>query len=372
MSVHVKIGPTRKDGRQPLFLLTYHKSYHPSKPLRESLDTYVYASPKTPEEKRHNKERLMYAEKVKMQREVDFDAVGGVNAFQNQGSFLEYFKILMKEKRGVEGNYTTWKATYKHLMIFLNGKDVKFKDCDDAFLQKFKSYLSRCKSIKSIKTDLSNNSANIYLSKVKAALNQAVKDRIISDNPGDRVSNIKMQETFREFLTEQEIGKLTSAECKLPHVKKVFLFSCMTGLRWCDIQKLTWKEIVYSEQDERWKLYFTQKKTKSNQYLPIPKNTINLLGERGGDEEKVFKNLKYSAHSNKILAEWVVNQGINKHITFHCARHSFATIMLHKTGNPYTVSDFLGHKDIKTTMIYAKILSTDMNKAVDLFPDFNV
>lgn len=113
MSVHIKKNPVTKDGRQTLFLLTYNKSYHAHKPLRESLDTYVYATPKTLQQREHNKERMIFAEKVRMQREAQFDAwQGNLNAFQNQGSFIEYFKKLMRDKRNVEGNYTTWKATY--------------------------------------------------------------------------------------------------------------------------------------------------------------------------------------------------------------------------------------------------------------------
>lgn len=91
MAVHVKIGPTRKDGFQSLFLLTYNKFHDEHKPLRESLKTYIYVKPKTVQQKEHNRQRMMYAEKVRMQREAEFDAGGrGVSAFLNQGSFMEY------------------------------------------------------------------------------------------------------------------------------------------------------------------------------------------------------------------------------------------------------------------------------------------
>ncbi|MFA4866712.1 MAG: site-specific integrase [Pedobacter sp.] len=373
MSVLLKKGPVRKDGLQALFLLTYHKAYHESKPLRESLNTYVYAIVKTKQQKEHNRERLLFAEKLRVQREAQFDSGGhlGTDAFKSQGSFILYFKKLMKEKRNVEGSYTTWKATYKHLMCFLNDGDIKFKDCNDIFLQEFKEYLLKCKSIKSSNAELSNNTANIYLTKVKAALNRAVKGRFMTDNPSNRVENIRMDETFREYLTTNELIVLMRSKCKLPLLKKAFIFNCFTGLRWSDMHNLKWGDITYFEQEKTWKIIYIQKKTNLLHHLPITEQAVRLLGKFGDNEERIFKGLEYSAYHNQVLRDWVKQEGINKHITFHCARHTFAIIMLIKTKDIFVVSKLLGHKSLKTTMIYAKIVNATLNDAVVLFPDIS-
>lgn len=368
MSVQIKKNPATKEGKQTLYLLTYHNY----KSFREPLNTFIYAEEKTQAQKEHNKNRWLFAEKIRVQRALQFDE-GGVMAstsIKSQGSFLDYFKELMREKSGVDGSFNTWQSTYKHMQVFLNGRDLKFKECDDDFLKGFKSYLLKCTAInRTLK--LSNNSANIYMSKVKAALNRAINDRIIIDNPGKRIKNVKTQEVNIEFLCIDDLKRLTNADCKIPVLKRAFLFSCASGLRWSDIHKLKWGEVVYSEEEKRWKIHFTQQKTKGKLYHPIPDQALQHLGQFGEESSKVFKGLSYSAYNNRILANWVKSAGINKHITFHCARHTYAVLMQTLTDNILLVSNMLGHKDIKTTMRYAKVSNSTKNKAVDLFPNFS-
>ena len=101
---------------------------------------------------------------------------------------------------------------------------------------------------------------------------------------------------------------------------------------------------------------FKQKKTKGQETLPISADAVSILGERLSHEEAVFQNLTYSEYNNQKIREWITRAGINKHITFHCARHTYATLQLTLGTDIYTVSKLLGHRDIKTTQVYAKII----------------
>ncbi len=300
--------------------------YHEGKSKFENLDLFLYEKPNTTLERDHNKRTKALAESIRSKRviEIQEHRYGVTSGFKAQASFLQYFKKLTDERKRSEGNYGNWASAYKHLVNFAKGHDVKFSECNEAFLNRFKDYLLYGKITKS-NTDISKSSASSYLLKVKAALNQAVDEAIIVDNPAKRVKGIKYTDNRREFLLAEELRRLSDKECLIPMLKQAFLFSCLTGLRWSDINKLSWKEIVYSEVEGKFKINFTQKKTKGVEYHPISDQAVKLLGSRKNDEDRVFKGLKYSAWHNLRLAQWVMDAGISKKITFHCARHTYAT-----------------------------------------------
>ena len=138
----------------------------------------------------------------------------------------------------------------------------------------------------------------------------------------------------------------------------------MTGLRFSDIEKLVWSELEYIEGNGYF-IQFRQQKTDGEEMMPISEQAYSLLGERKEPTDKVFKGLNYSAYSNKDLAKWIGAAGITKDITFHCFRHTFATLQLSNGSDIYTVSKMLGHRDLKTTQIYAKIISQTKRDAAD-------
>ena len=147
-------------------------------------------------------------------------------------------------------------------------------------------------------------------------------------------------------------------------MKTAFIFSCLTGLRWSDINKLLWSEVQHSN-DNGYYIRFRQKKTKGAETLPISEQAFGLLGERQAPEERVFKGLKYSAWHNLKLQQWMMKAGISKTITFHCARHTYATLQLTAGTDIYTVSKLLGHKELKTTQVYAKIIDEKKQEAAN-------
>ncbi|WP_394991179.1 site-specific integrase, partial [Emticicia sp.] len=199
---------------------------------------------------------------------------------------------------------------------------------------------------------------------VKAALKQAFKDGMLQTDLNAKIEPIKTAETQRNFLTIEELNSLVRTECQNVLLKRAALFSALTGLRHSDIQKLTWSELEYIEGNGYF-IQFKQQKTKGVEMMPISEQAFSLLGERKKPTDKVFDGLEYSAYQNKFLYQWITAAGISKDITFHCFRHTFATLQLSKGTDIYTVSKMLGHRELKTTQIYAKIIDETKRKAAD-------
>ena len=146
-------------------------------------------------------------------------------------------------------------------------------------------------------------------------------------------------------------------------LKRAALFSALTGLRHSDIQKLTWGEI--QKEGDSYRLHFTQQKTKGVEYMPISEQAYQLCGEPKEPNQLVFEDLPDPAWISKPLQRWIKAAGISKKITFHCFRHTYATLQLAGGTDLYTVSKMLGHTDVKTTQIYAKIVDEKKNQAVN-------
>lgn len=260
------------------------------------------------------------------------------------------------------GNYGNWNSMLKHLKIFCP-KDTCFQDIDRQFAENFKNYLDKEAKTKG-EQSLSQNSKYSYFGKFKATLKQAVKDGILKVNPSEGVAHFKQGEPQREFLTLDELQSVVNVECEIPLLKKAFIFSALTGLRWSDIEKLVWSEVQHSK-EMGYYIRFRQKKTKGVETLPISEQAFNLLGEQGEQANKKFKGLHYSAWSNLKLQQWIMKAGISKSISFHCARHTFATLQLTLGTDIYTVSKLLGHKELKTTQIYAKVIDDKKRDAAN-------
>jgi site-specific recombinase XerD len=238
-------------------------------------------------------------------------------------------------------------------------------DLSDDFCNKFKEYLLRANRLNTVNgLRLSQNSALSYFNKFRCAINEAFDARLLNENPLRHIKGIQQKESLREFLTQEELQLLANTPCDLEAMKKVALFSALTGLRWSDMVSLYWKDIQKTESG--YFLHLIQRKTQDVIMHPISNKSVLLLGEKGEPNEKVFEGLKYSDSNNDKLKRWVLKAGINKKISLHNFRHSFATLLLNKGADIFTVSKMLGHKNIKTTMIYAKVLSETKVNAANL------
>lgn len=273
--------------------------------------------------------------------------------------FIKYFKALAHKRKG--SNTDNWISCLHYLEAFTNGT-LQVRQLNEKFCNDFKEYLLNAPSRKSAKVTLSQNSAVSYFNKLKASLKQAYKDGIISEPLNDKIEVIPTLETSREFLSMDELRRLAISPCEDDLLKRACLFSALTGLRFIDIKNLKWSNI-YKDEKEGAYIRFTQQKTKLvEDKHPISEQAFNLLGEPNKPEITVFKGLKYSSIIY-LLPKWLERTGIDKNLGFHGFRHTYATLQLSNGTDIYTVSKMLGHRDLKTTQVYAKIIDETKRKA---------
>ncbi|HBK82742.1 MAG TPA: recombinase [Flavobacterium sp.] len=355
MTVYVRKRALKEKGRFALYLELYSNKTQ----WQENLKLYLEPEKSNSTIKQMNKQTMEIAEKIRVERlyRLQNEGYGYKKPTKTYQNFNKFFLELWEERQKNGVNFGSWDSVYKHLNNF--NKNISFTEIDERLMEQFKTYL-----LSKVKV----NSASQYFNIFKHSIHESYRKKLIRDNPADRVKCIREVETHREYLTKEEIQKLINTECRYEVLKRAFLFSCFTGLRWSDINKLTWKEVrlengVYS-------IVYTQKKTKHFESLPISANAVHLMGERKEDEERVFKGLKYSDYFNTALLRWCLKAGITKHITFHCGRHTAAIMLLNNDVDIYTVSKILGHKELKTTSIYAKVLNDTKIEAVNKLPVF--
>ncbi|MCP4552993.1 MAG: site-specific integrase, partial [Bacteroidetes bacterium] len=344
----VALRKRNQGGKTSLYLDYYNAGNRKT----ESLKLFLIPKPKTSLERTQNKKTLELAETIKAQRQIELQngEYGFRDKEKQKGSLIVYMRILAEKRKDSSGNYGNWGSMIKHLEGF-STTDTPFSKIDRKYVQDFKEYLDKKARTKS-NVGLSQNSKYSYFNKFRAGLKQTVKDGIIPHNPSEAVEGFKQGETEREFLTLEELQAVAKAECDIPQLKTAFLFSCLTGLRWSDANKLLWSEVQHSN-EMGYYIRFRQKKTKGVETQPISEQAFELLGERQDKDERVFKGLRYSAWHNMKLQQWVMRAGITKTITFHCSRHTYATLQLTMGTDIYTVSKLLGHRELKTTQIYA-------------------
>lgn len=330
------------------------------------------------EDKRKNQETLKLAEAIKSKRVVELQnkEFGFKSPYKEDSNFYDYYMAMCKDrfKTDTMGNWGNWNSCLKHLLRYdANLKKRTWKEIDGRFVQGFKDYLendafawSEDERDRNKERRLSRNSKVSYFNKLRACCNQAFEQRIIRYNPIRGIESFKAEEGKRMYLTIDEVKLLANTECYYPSVKRAFLFSCLTGLRRSDIERLKWSDVF--QQGEFTRIIFTQKKTCGLEYLDLTPEAVTLMGERKDGKEKVFEFFHTPTCTNNCLREWCMKAGITKHITFHCGRHTFATMMLDLGADLYTVSKLLGHREIGTTQIYAKVMDKNKQAAVSMIP----
>lgn len=194
-------------------------------------------------------------------------------------------------------------------------------------------------------------------------MKQTFVDGYLTIDLAAKVKGIPEQESRREHLTLDELNMLAQTPCDNPIIKRAALFSALTGIRHVDIKKMKWREIV--KEGDHYRINFTQQKTKGVEYTPISAQANQLCGERLDDNRLVFEGLPDPSWISKPLERWVKAAGITKHITFHCCRHTFATLQFSNWTDIYTVSKMLGHTNVRTTQIYTKVVDEKKEIAAD-------
>lgn len=318
-------------------------------------------------------ETMLYADSIRKLRQKEYDNIDlyseldSIQAEQkekSQENFIKYFEALIKKrhKNSSTSIIINWERSIEFLKNFA-GEPIEFSQIKMKFCEDFKSFLLTAQRGGNKEGMLSQNTASTYFSVFKAALKQAFIDGYFTTDISAKIKSIPAQETRREYLTIDELNTLVATPCENDVLKRAALFSALTGLRHSDIQKLKWNEINMDNGQPR--INFTQKKTKGVEYMPISQQALEICGEPKSPNDLVFENLTNPAWINRPLKTWVAKAGINKNITFHCFRHTFATLQLSSGTDIYTVSKMLGHTNVKTTQVYAKVIDEKKNKAAE-------
>jgi integrase len=222
---------------------------------------------------------------------------------------------------------------------------------------------------------LNQNTIHEYLIYVANILNNAVREGLIQNNPTKELSiadRPKKNESRRDYLTIDEIKKLINIPSpkKYNNLRNAFLFSCFCGLRYSDIEQLKWGDI--KEKDGEYCIEKKIQKTKEDLYLPLSKTALGFLPERKEKNKLVFDLPKSMTSVEEYIKVWTEFAEIDKHVTFHTARHTFAVSILTCGGDIYTLSKLLGHKNVTTTQIYADILEKTKKNTVDLLDNISL
>ncbi len=361
------------DGNVSLYLDIYRNG----KRTYEFLKLYLIPE-RTKEDKDKNRQTLQLANAVKAQRIVELQngEFGFKAEFATDTLFFDYYRAMCQKRLGAESrsNWGNWFSCLHHLKKYEKNERITFAGITTEWVEGFRKYLDddaraweHDKRKRNKEKPLARNSKLSYFNKLRACLNQAFEDRIIPFNPCRGVENFKAEEGTRMYLTIDEVRKLAQTDCEYPRIKDAFLFSCLTGLRRSDIERLRWGDVF--QQGDYTRIIFRQKKTKGQEYLDITDQAAALMGKRGDPADLVFEDIHSPTCTNRAVQEWVLRAGINKKITFHCGRHTFATMMLDIGTDIYTVSKLLGHKELSTTQIYAKVMDKNKQAAVSKIPD---
>jgi integrase len=318
-----------------------------------------------------DQESMIYADGVRKLRQREYDNADLYSDAETeqaeqkerlQQNFIEYFDKVTAKRHANNSKsiLINWQRAVEFLKQF-TGDTLLFSQINNRVAEEYKRFLLTAPLGGNKKGTISQNTASTYFSIFKAALKQAFIDGYLTVDLSAKIKGIQDQESRREYLSVDELNTLAATPCERDVLKRAALFSALTGLRHCDIQKLRWKEINIDGNQAR--LHFTQQKTKGVEYTPISEQALQLCGEPEKPEKFVFEDLPDPSWISHPLKKWVVAAGIKKKITFHCFRHTYATLQLSSGTDIYTVSKMLGHTNVKTTQIYAKVVDEKKDKA---------
>ena len=378
------------DGRESLFLdfyfgftmvysSTQDKMVPKKQKRRESLNLYLWHSPRTPQQRQENKETLALADKIRRNRANDLAEPEKKVELQTKKAdvnFLDYVQeyIDSYSKADVRviqmalnrfKNFLRDTPEYSTFAGFIKPNQI---DCD--MIEAFTEYLQHTSTGEGAKT--------IY-QRFKKVIRYAVANDVMRKNPcinkqGQNIT-IKVDDgaLIKDVLSPEEIKMMIDTHYPKENlqVRNAFLFSLNTGMRWCDVRDLTFGQFDFTNKTFAYNQNKTKgHSTKSNVSLPLTDTLLGLMGEKPearGKDELVFA-LPSHTMALKALRRWTMFAGIDKHITFHCARHSFGTNMAstaaQKGFSIRLVQDMLGHSSLRYTERYTRVVDEQKKQAM--------
>lgn len=331
--------------------------------------------PTSVENRSENKNKVLMARQIKAKKELEFlsaeyqlnhvEPTFDRKLLSNKERTPDFYALMeefletyqKKDKKMVQ-------ACISQLRAFTKKKKLPLTLITKEFCISFLEYL---------RDHLRGNTPTGYFKKFKMCLARCVEKKLIGSNPAEGIRMMQFDEVTKAILSIKEIQKLATTPCSNNEVKRAFLFSCFCGLRWCDIYQLRYKDIDFPSH----RLTIVQQKVQSHSKSAILHLNLNhtaiklLLKSQGREHDLVFALPSYS-YTLRILGEWVKQARIHKHITFHCARHSFITNIMANGANIKTAASLAGHSTTRHTEKYVHIIDELKQKAVDSLPDIMV
>lgn len=331
-----------KSGKESLYLDFYPPIKHPvtgKHTRREFLNLQLDGG-------KDDQQNLHTAELIAAQRKIAVhnNDLGFMDQQKQNSNLFEFFdKQLAKQKE--VSTVHTWETMISYLEKFAKTNNIPFKAVTVSWCEDFKQFLLDQPKLKL-------NSASLYFSKFKAMLRQAYKEEYTpAVNFADKVDSITMKHGPKVYLNTSERKQLYDHYVKQAEsmpVQRAALFSMFTGLRFGDIKSLQWDQVTGNH------IVFEQEKTAQETVIQIPVQALPLMQ---GDK-RPFEGLNYKTGNTEALRSWLISIGINKQVTFHSFRHTFAIWSLENGDDIYTVSNNMGHKKLATTeRMYAQFTS---------------
>ncbi len=374
-----------KNGTSSLYL----DYYDHGRRLRENLKLYLV--PETSAiAKRQNDETLRTAYAVKAQRVVmkQNEEQGFIGKVKCNYLFVDYMETLAQDYD--LNNSACYARSVRNCIVMFKRfrPEIKLGQVDTRVLEDFTRFLNTTPN--KYGRPLAQASKKLYFEVVMNTLNTAVREDLIPMNPAikmDKRKRPKADGATKVYLTLDEVKRMMAVDSStvLPstlnqydavtyeEIKNAFLFSCFCGLRYGDIMRLTWgqiRDVLDEDGVSQKQIELTQHKTSSAVYIPLSKNALKWLPQR--EKKKLSDYVFFMPHvstTEKFLAAWAQKAGVYKHVTFHVSRHTAATLMINFGADIYSVSKILGHKNVSTTQIYAKIVDSTKRKAVNVVPE---
>ena len=372
----VKLYSTKSENKEYYFIVTYIGSSYVDgkrkfKRNKKSTGLFTYLKATTPDQRTHNKETKARVKQLhkKAQEEHFYSSNGLSNLEQANKPFFDYWNKYVSNKTHSQNNANVFMQTMNKLIAY-RGNQILIHQVNYAYCRDFLTFLQN--TLKKNGEKLSSSSIDSYFKKLNLVLKELVKEGIILKNPAQDVKVPKVIHKRREWLTLEEIELLINAECDIKNLKYFYLLSCFTGLRHSDIKNLTWKDYIIEGDKHFFKIYI--QKTGKDLVIPVNHNARQILEQIGrkSDDDKIVVGLKYGSWSNLKLKQWGMRAGINKDITPHTARHTFATNFAMEGGNPMVLQELLGHSEFKATKVYVQIAETKKFTEMDKMPKLNI
>ncbi len=372
------------DGRESLFLDYYlgyrmewserlGKEVAKKDRKREYLSLYVWQAPRTPMERQQNKETLELAKRLRFERSQQLlDDTEGYRLKKDRDiNFLDwmwaYYEAYTKaDKRHIKRAYTVFidflKATPEYAKF---ANRIKPQQLTKEMMVAFTEYLQG---------RFIGEGAHTLYARFKKIIKAAVEADVMRKNPTSTVSiKIDNGALKKDVLSMEEITRLISTHYtgESVNIRRAFIFCLYCGLRWCDVKDLTFANVDYSNR----LLKFEQAKTKghssaSSVVIPLNDGLLSLIGE--GKRDEIIFPLPSHTMCLKALRHWVKRAEIDKHITWHCARHSFAVNILNNGANIKTVASLLGHSGLKHTEKYTRAVDSLKEAAINSLPELKL